>query len=190
MFKVIIYISLILAVVIIPSFFGGMFKLAREKKDAVNPSPSPSPIRYLGWPEYRNDTYHYKLKYPYDWLLLNQVQLSPELVTWVNLKTENYQEKPHVTFSIKAENFTGAELTDYPEIKQLLSSGREPRKLTVSQSPALFFGGLGETGELALTFILHRNNVFRLGWDQTQIGLITPHKDKMLQMIASFEFID
>lgn len=190
MFKTLTYIIIVLLIVIIPSFFGGMFKLAREKKDASNPSPSPSPIRYLGWPEYRNDIYHYKLKYPYDWLLLNQDNLAQESVVWVNLKDADYAEKPHVTFTIKADDFTGQDLTKYPEISQLMASGREPRKLTVSRSPALFFGSLGETGELALTFILHRNHVFRLGWDQTQIGLIAPHKDKMLQMIASFEFID
>ena len=165
-----------------------MFKLAREKKDAANPSPSPSPIRYLGWPEYRNDTYHYKLKYPYDWLLTPAS--SPDLVTFVNLKDENYAQKPHLTFTIKADNFTDQDLLKYPEINQLIVTGREPRKLTVSKSPALFFGSLGETGELSLTFVLHRNNVFRFGWEQTEIGLVVPHKDKMLQMIASFEFID
>lgn len=190
MLKTLTYIIIILLIVIIPSFFGGMFKLAREKKDELNPSPSPSPIRYLGWPEYRNDVYHYKLKYPYDWLLLNQDKLSAEPVAWVNVKDANYGERPYVTFTIKAENFTGSDLVKFPEISQLIMAGREPRKLTVAKSPALFFGGLGETGELSLTFVLHRNNVFRFGWDQTQIGLVAPHKDKMLQMIASFEFID
>lgn len=186
--KTLIYLTVIILIVIIPSFFGGMFKLAREKKDASNPSPSPSPIRYLGWPEYRNDTYHYKLKYPYDWLLIPVSSF--ELVSFTDVKAENYTEKPHVTFTIKADSFFNSDLTQYPEIKDLMSSGREPRKLTVSKSPALFFGGLGETGELSLTFILHRNNIFRLGWEQTEIGLVVPHKDKMLQMIASFEFID
>lgn len=186
--QIITYLIIIALIVIIPSFFGGMFKLAREKKDAANPSPSPSPIRYLGWPEYRNDTYHYKLKYPYDWLLTPSS--SPDLVTLVNLKTENYAEKPHLTFTIKAENFSEPDLTKYPEISQLMASGREPRKLTISKSPALFFGNLGPTAELSLTFIQHRNSVIRLGWEETEVGLIRPQKDTMLQIIASFEFID
>lgn len=190
MYKTIIYLTILLLVVIVPSFFGGLFKIAREKKDAVNPSPSPSPIRYLGWPEYKNDIYHFKMKYPYDWQLLPQDSAAPGTISLVNLKDPNYAQKPHVTFTIQADNFSESDLTRYPEITQLISSGRESRKLTVSQSPALFFGGLGETGELALTFIQHKNTIFRLGWEQTQIGLIQSVKDKMLQMIASFEFIN
>ena len=183
-------ILFVLLLVLIPSILGGLLKLTREKKDSLNPSPSPSPIRYLGWPEYLNDTYRYKLKYPYDWIILQSESNSPDSIVFINIKLEEYPDKPHVTFKIKAENFSGQDLSGYPEVVDLTAKGYVARKLTISRSPALFIDNLGGTGELSNTYILHKNNIFRLSWEETEIGLIRPHEDTLLQIIASFEFLD
>lgn len=183
-------ILFVILLVLIPSIFGGFLKLTREKKDSLNPSPSPSPIRYLGWPEYLNEAYRYKLKYPYDWIILKSESNPPDSIVFINIKPEEYPNKPHVTFTIKADKYTNQDLSSYPEVVNLIAKGYVARKLTISKSPALFIDNLGDSGELTNTYIQHKDNVFRLSWDQTEIGLIRPHEDTLLQIIASFEFID
>lgn len=190
MFQKIKIIIIILLIFITPAFFGGLLKLTREKKDSLNPSPSPSPIRYLGWPEYLNDTYRYKLKYPYDWVMLKSESGSPNSIIFINIKEEEYPNKPHITFQILVDKIDSQTLNDYPEIIKLISQGYVARKLTISNSPALFIDNLGDTGELSNTYIKHKDNIFRLSWDETEIGLIRPYEDTLLQIIASFQFID
>lgn len=182
-------IIIIILVIITPSFFGGLLKLMKQNKIAANPSPSPSPIRYLGWPEYLNETYRYKLKYPYDWTILQSESNFPDSVAFINIKLTEYPQKPHLTLNLKTEPFSGQNLTNYPEIQELIAIGHAPRQLTISKSPAVFIDNLGKTGEVANTYILHKEHVFRFSWEETEIGLIRPHEDTLLQIIASFEFL-
>lgn len=185
LFKIIL---VIISLALIPATIDGFFKFSREKARQQHPSPSPSAIPYLGWKEYKNETFRYKLKYPYDWFVLPSETSEPENWVLTNIPLENYPDKPHVNFYVRAQTFSGSDLAEYSGVKKLVKDGREGRPLTIAKTKALLFSQLGEFGELAEVFVLGNEAVIDMTWTQTQIGLISPNEDKILQIVASVEF--
>ena len=131
---------------------------------------------YIGWPEYFNPAFGYQLKYRYDWTQLAIDPNTPNQVVFVNLTKTDPLTKPHVSFSVAVDKRNNQNLDNYPG-----------RKLTIAGSPAVFIDNLGPDADLVSVFISHGDYIYRLSTDQTESGLIKPHLETILQMIASFK---
>lgn len=155
-------------------------------------APAPSPqlkIAFTGWQDVVNEKYGYSFKMPHDW---NKLQMEgepayPQRLKVVNVKPEE-QQKPHVGIIITVMPFKNQPLEDYPEIKNFVAGGREPRKLKLAGEPALFLDNLGESGEEFCVFILHKDRVYRFDWTGTHPDVRKQYKDNGLKILASFKF--
>lgn len=156
---------------------------------APSPSSANPEARYIGWPEYSSQTYGYQLKYRYDWTQLPIDPNTPNQTVFVNLTKADPPTKPHVSFIVAVAKRDNQNLDDYPEIVELKAQGYPPRKLTIADSPAVFIDNLGPDGDLLSVFISHGDYIYRFSTSQTESGLIKPHLETILQMIASFKII-
>lgn len=154
---------------------------------APSPSPTTPEARYIGWPEYVNQTYGYQLKYRYDWTQLAIDPNTPNQVVFVNLLKDDPLAKPHVSFIVSADKRSNQSLDNYPEIVKLQAQGYPPRKLTMADSPAVFIDNLGPDGDLLSVYIAHGDYIYRLSTDQTEPGLLKPQLETILLMIAGFK---
>ncbi|MBU1322811.1 hypothetical protein KKE75_02025, partial [Patescibacteria group bacterium] len=153
------------------------------------PSPTTPEARYIGWPEYLNQTYGYQLKYRYDWTQLSVDPSTPNQVVFVNLTKDDPLTKPHVSFIVSVDKRNNFDLDNYPEIVKLQAQGYPPRKLTIADSPAVFIDNLGPDGDLLSVFITHGDYIYRLSTNQTEPGLLKPQLETILLMIAGFKII-
>lgn len=145
---------------------------------APSPSPTTPEARYIGWPEYLNQTYGYQLKYRYDWTQLSVDPSTPNQVVFVNLTKDDPLTKPHVSFIVSVEKANNQSLDNYPG-----------RKLTIAGSPAVFIDNLGPDGDLLTVFISHGDYIYCLSTNQTESGLFKSQLETILLMIASFKII-
>lgn len=132
--------------------------------------------RYIGWPEYSNPAFGYQLKYRYDWTQLPLDPNTPNQTVFVNLTKDDPLTKPHVSFIVAVDKRDNQNLDNYPG-----------RKLTIAGSPAVFIDNLGPDGDLLSVFISHGDYIYCLSTNQTESGLIKPHLETILQMIAGFK---
>ncbi|MFH0942942.1 MAG: glycosyltransferase [Candidatus Beckwithbacteria bacterium] len=154
---------------------------------APSPSSTNPEAKYIGWPEYLNQTYGYQLKYRYDWAQLPADPQTPNQAVFVNLIKDDPITKPHVSFIVSVDKRNNQSLDNYPEIVKLKAQGYPPRQLTIADSPAVFIDNLGPEGDLLTVFISHSDYIYRLSIDQTEAGLIKPQLETILLMIASFK---
>ena len=154
---------------------------------APSPSSTSPEARYIGWPEYFNQTFGYQLKYRYDWTQLPIDPNTSNQTVFVNLKKEDPLTKPHVSFIVSVDKANNQNLDNYPEIVKLKAQGYPPRKLTIADSPAVFIDNLGPDADLLSVFISHGDYIYCLSTNQTESGLIKPHLETILLMIASFK---
>jgi hypothetical protein len=155
-------------------------------------APPPSPqlaVSFSGWQDVVNQEYGYSLKVPHDWsaLQIPGEPAYPQRLKVVNVKPEE-QMKPHVGIVITALPFKGEDMSQYPDISNLIVDGREPKKLKMAGESAMFFDNMGESREEYSVFIAHKNYVYRFDWTGTHPDVRKQYKDVGLKVLASLQF--
>jgi hypothetical protein len=165
-----------------------------KKSDISLPqAPPPSPqlaISFTGWQDVVNKEYSYSVKVPHDW---SAVQIPgepayPQRMKVINVKPEE-QQKPHVGIVITALPFKGQDMSQHPDISNLIADGREPKRLQMAGEAAMFFDNMGESGEEYSVFISHKNYVYRFDWTGTHPDVRKQYKDTGLKVLASLQFL-
>ncbi len=171
----------------------GLANLNPPKPEHLQPSPSPSPVgpNYIGWKEFKNETYHYQIKHPHDWYF-HEAGLNPPPPATIRISNQPEEKvnQPHVWVDIFVDQKNNQGLDAYPEIVSLVNQGHIARPLKVSQSEAVLIDHLGQDGDLASMFVLYKDYIFRLSWHGTRPDVRMHFKDKALAIIASLQFTD
>ncbi|OGD55357.1 hypothetical protein A3E73_01415 [Candidatus Beckwithbacteria bacterium RIFCSPHIGHO2_12_FULL_47_17] len=185
--RVIIGSLLIIVLIILSLLIGRGPKLLND----LQPTPPPQlAISFVGWQDVVNKEYGYRLKMPHDWSALQIAgePAYPQRMKLVNVKPEE-QTKPHVGIVITAFPFKNQDLNAFPDIAALIDEGREPRRLTMAGSPAVFVDNLGDSGEEFAVFISHKDYLYRFDWTGTHPDVRKQYQDVGLKIMASLKFL-
>jgi len=191
MVKTIAKYALLVAAILLISL--RLATLKPEPPERLKPPPSPSPQGpdYIGWKEFKNETYGYMIKHPHDWYF-HQADLNPPPPTTILLsnKPEEKKSQPHVYVEIFVDQRLGRTLDNYEEIQDLVSQGHVARPLKVYDSPAVLIDNLGQDGNLTTMYVEHGDYIYRLGWNGTRSDVRGQFKNKSLAIMASLTFLD
>lgn len=140
---------------------------------------------FTNWKYYSNEIYHYKLRYPFNWQVINAAE-QPDKLT-ISTVAESKAVDPHVIFQASVSRQYRV-LADLPELIELKASGREPRQFKLAGRQALFLDKVGEAGDLFIVWVEKGDYILRLSWDGTQQDIRNQYKDICLQIITTLEF--
>ena len=177
-----------------------------QKSSAPAPSSLPNPVVYQGdyfsttssavtvsrasdyknWKHYSNDKYRYKLRYPYNWNFVD-IDQQPETVT-LSRQTQVEQDGQRAICRVSVLPQKVNSLDESTGVKDLRQQGRESRQLKIADQSGLFFGGLGQNGQLFSLFFQKQNQIYRMDWDINYQDFQGGFKDICLQIMASLTF--
>jgi len=163
---------------------------------SLQPSPeataSSSPaISYIGWQEYFNEKYNYKIFYPHDWHFY-KTGFNPPPPAGILLASvpEDQTKKPHVNFQVIIDKALGRDLSNYEEIISLVDDGYFKKDIIIANIPAIFLAGIGENTGIATAYIKYNDYIYRLGWNGTHPDVLSQSKGIFMKILGSFTFTE
>ena len=154
-------------------------------------TPSPSAISYIGWQEYTNVEYNYRIKYPHDWHFYKaDLNPPPPAAILLGSVPEDQTNKPNVSFQVTIDKALERDLTNYEEIINLINDGYFKKDVVIASTPAVFLAGTGQNTGIATAYVLHNDYIYRLGWNGTHPDVLSQSKEIFMKILGSFAFTD
>jgi len=164
----------------------------REGKSPKSLTPTTAD-EFIGWQEYKNDKYHYKVKYPADWYFIKE-GYSPPPPTTVVFSSINNPYPPasteRLSIEISVDQSLGRTLDNYEEIASLKSQYYQVTKLTIGGEPAVKLSVPDpNSSEPISIYVQHKDYIYRVVWGDSTDEFVQNRKllDKVLQ---TFTFTD
>ena len=167
-----------------------------SKADEVSQPTIEAESRSLGWQQYHNEIYHYKIIYPHDWYF-HQTGYSPPPPYAISVsnvpETERYDNNA-AWFDVVMIETEGIELDNFPEILNLESQGWERDLITVAGKDAVKMEDPNPDQSLSaqtiFIYIWRGGYICRLSWSGRSAEVRNKHLHIFKKMVDNFVFTD
>lgn len=191
---------IILVVAALSIILGGGIYYSRSKQQLkekpTTVTPPQSVDQLVGWQEYINDRYHYKIKYPPDWYFLKEGYSPPPptAIMLSNQKEGSNPGSPWVTFSIIVdEKLDRLTLPSIEETASLRAEGYDHKKINMAGEEAMYlFESQGDVqrSKAKYIYIIHKDYIYRIDWGGDSKELLDQNDEIFQKMLSSFTFTD